>query len=105
LRQDRLAGARPVPDAQSLGAENYGAEREETMEVHAEEIVVEEMKRRRWREEELGRRAKGHAGKVAMAERLRAETAVTVKWIAEELQIGAWTHVSNMLSRQRRKPK
>src|SRR5437016_6001805 len=102
---ERPPGACPVPDAQSLGAEHYGAEREETIEAHAEEIVVEEMKRRRWREEVLGRRVKGHAGKVAMAAGLRAETAVTVKWIAEELQIGAWTHVWNMLSRQRRKPK
>ena len=78
------------------------------MKPHAEEIVVEEMKRRRCGKEELGRRAKGDARKVAMAARLRAETAetaVTVKWIAAELQMGAWTHVSNMLSRQRRKPK
>ena len=31
-----------------MGAEHYGAEREETVEVQAEGIVVEEMKRRRW---------------------------------------------------------
>jgi hypothetical protein len=30
-----------------LGAEHYGTEREETLEAHAEEILVEEMKRRR----------------------------------------------------------
>ena len=54
------------------------AEREETMEAHAEGIVVEEMKRRRWGEE-LGRRAKGDARKVAMAARLRAETAETAE--------------------------
>jgi len=49
------------------------------MKPHAEEIVVEEMKRRRCGKEELGRRAKGDARKVAMAARLRAQTAVTVK--------------------------
>src|SRR5213078_2589508 len=62
---------------QQRGAEHYGAERAETVEAHAEGIVVEEMERRRWRENELGRRTKGDAGKVAMAVRLRAETAVT----------------------------
>ena len=72
------------------------------MEVHAEEIVLEEMKRRRWREEELGRRAKGHARKVAMAARLRAETAVTVKWIAERLQMGAPGYVNDLLYLRRR---
>ncbi len=68
-----------------LGAEHYGAERAETMAAQAEGFVAEELKRRCWSEAELGRRAKGDAGKVAMAVRLRAETAVTVKWIAEQM--------------------
>ena len=102
MRQDRLAGACPVPDAQSLGAEHYGAERQETVEAHAEGIVAEEMKRRRWGEEELGRRAKGDARKVAVAARLRAETAVTVKWIAERLQTGAPGYVNHLLYLRRR---
>ena len=72
------------------------------MEAHAEEIVLEEMKRRRWREEELGRRAKGDARKVAMAARLRAETALTVKWIAERLQMGAPGYVNHLLYLRRK---
>jgi len=28
---------------------------------------------------------------------LRAETAVTLKWIAKELRMAAWTHVANLL--------
>jgi hypothetical protein len=86
-----------------IGAEHYGAEREETVESHAEGIVVEEMKRRRWGKEELGRRAKGDAGKVAMAERLRAETAVTVKWIAQRLQMGAPGYVNHLLYLRRKR--
>jgi len=85
-----------------IGAEHYGAEREETVEAHAEGIVAEEMKRRRWAEEELRRRAKGDAGKVAMAARLRAETAVTVKWIAERLQMGAPGYVNHLLYLRRK---
>jgi hypothetical protein len=32
-----------------------------------------------------------------MAERLRQETTMSLKWIAEHLQMGSWTHVSNLL--------
>ncbi|MBI4664553.1 MAG: transposase [Verrucomicrobia bacterium] len=85
-----------------LGAEHYGAERHETMEAHAEGIVRQELKRRGWDEEELGRRAKGDAHKVKMAVRLRAETAVTVKWIAERLQMGAPGYVNHLLYRRRK---
>ena len=72
-----------------MGAEHYGAERQETAEARAEEIIAAELKRRGWREEDLGRRAKGGAVKVALAARLRAETVMTVKWVAERLRMGA----------------
>jgi REP-associated tyrosine transposase len=85
-----------------VGAEHYGAERQETAEARAEGIVMEELKRRGWREEELGRRAKGDAVKVALAARLRAETVMTVKWIAERLQMGAPGYVNLLLHRRRK---
>ena len=85
-----------------LGAEHYGAERQETAEAQAEGIVTEELKRRHWREEDLGRRAKGDAGKVALAARLRAETMMAVKWIAERLQMGAPGYVNHLLYRRRK---
>jgi len=40
---------------------------------------------------------------MAKAARLRARNTKTLKCIAVELQMGAWTHVWNFLSRQRRK--
>jgi REP element-mobilizing transposase RayT len=83
-----------------MGAEHYGAERQETMAEHAEGIVAEELKRRRWTKEELARRAKGDAGKVAIAVRLRAETAMTVRWIAARLQMGAPGYVNHLLYRR-----
>ena len=61
------------------------------------------MRRRRWTEAELGRRRKGDAGKVAVAARLRTETAVTVKWIAARLQMVTAGHVNHLLYRQRTK--
>ena len=51
---------------------------------------------------ELGQRTKGDKGKVAIAMRLRRETAVTVKWIAERLQMGAPGDVNDLLYRNRR---
>jgi REP element-mobilizing transposase RayT len=87
---------------EQMGAEHYGEERRETTEEHAEALVVEEMKRRRLKDGDLERRAKGDAQKVAMAERLRAETAVTVHWIAERLRMGAPGYVHHLLYRRRR---
>jgi hypothetical protein len=62
--------------------------------------LVAELKRRRWREADVEQRAKGDAGKVAFAARLRSETAVTVKWIAERLQMGAPGYVNHLLYRR-----
>ena len=39
-----------------------------------------------------------HARKVRLARRVRAETSVTLKWIAAELHMGTWTHVANRLT-------
>jgi len=64
--------------------------------------LVAGIKRRRWDEAELAQRAKGNAQKVAIAVRLRAETAVTVQWMAERLQMGAPGYVHHLLDRQRK---
>jgi len=39
-----------------------------------------------------------------LARRLRAETSVTLKWIAEHLHMGTWTHVANRLSHHPAQP-
>ena len=72
-------------------------ERDETEQSKAARIVCEEMKRLGWTKAELRQRKKGDPAKVALARRLRTETAVSLKWIAENLQMGTWTHVSNRL--------
>ena len=61
-------------------------------------MAREELKRLGWPEEELRSWAKGHPGKVAVASRLRQETTMSLKWIAQRLQMGSWTYVSNLLS-------
>ena len=84
-----------------LGAEHYGTERAAAVEAHAEGIVAQELQRRRWSETELTERAKGDPEKLAVAVRLRAETAVTVKWIAGRLQMGAPGYLNHLLYRER----
>jgi putative transposase len=84
--------------AERVGQSHYGAERQESGEEKAERILVEELKRRKWGEADLLKRRKGDQEKVKMALRLRRETTMTLKWIAQRLQMGSWTHVSNCLA-------
>lgn len=101
LGQKKLKGELLEQMKKQIGLEHYGEERQETSEAEAEGIVKEELKRRRWREEELKQRAKGDAVKVAIAVHLRKETAMTVKWIAERLQMGKPGSVNHLLYRWR----
>ena len=78
--------------------DHYGAELREADEAHAEGMVRQELRRRGWKETELGRRRKGDPGKVELAWRLRQETTMSLKWIAQRLRMGTWTHVSNCLT-------
>jgi len=50
-----------------------------------------------WTQKDLRTTLKGDKRKVRMAKRLRAETTMTLKWIAERLNMGVWTHVANRL--------
>ena len=85
-----------------MGPEHYGSARRETAEAKAERLVGEEMKRLKWREADLARRAKGDPGKVALAARLRVETVMTVKWIAARLRMGASGYVNHLLYQRRK---
>jgi REP element-mobilizing transposase RayT len=84
------------------GVEHYGEERFESDEAKALSILEQELKRRRWKEEELKVRRKGDKNKVAIAARLRKETTMTLKWIAEHLKMGSWNNVSNRLAALRK---
>jgi hypothetical protein len=51
-----------------------------------------------WAEDALLARRKGHGAKVRLARRLRQETTMSLKWIAQRLHRGSWTYVSNLLN-------
>jgi len=75
----------------------YGSDRRETDEAKAERLVQAELGRRGWMGKNLVRRRKGDGGMGAIARKLRAETTMSLKWIAKRLAMGTWTNVSNLL--------
>jgi len=97
FRQELLAQM-----SERLGAEHYGAERAETEAAEAERIIAAEWKRRKWKAAELQARPKGDAAKVALAARLRAETTMTVGWIAERLEMGTRGYLNHLLYQRRK---
>ena len=78
------------------GGWHYGEELREGAEAKAERMVGEELKRRGWDASELARRRKGDPAKVAIAGRLRAETTMTLEWIAQRLNMGTKTHLAHL---------
>ena len=88
--------------SERMGAEHYGEERAETAEALAELIIAEELKLGRWQEADLKTRPKGDPVKVDLAARLRAETTMTVGWIAERLAMGTRGYLNHLLYRRRK---
>jgi hypothetical protein len=83
--------------AERRGEWHYGEELQESAEARAEKIIGGELKRKGWTEEDLRERRKGDVFKVRLAQRLRVETTVTLKWIAERLRMGTRGHLTHLL--------
>ena len=85
-----------------MGEHHYGAERQESAEQKAERLLQAGLKQARWTEEDLRLRRKSDGVKIRLAAQLRQETTMTLKWIAQRLQMGAWTHLTKRLYEQRK---
>ncbi len=92
FREELLAAA-----GERVGRSHYGSERRESGEAKAERLVRAGLQAMGWQEKELSERRKGDKGKVKLARQLRADTTMTLRWIADRLQMGSWTYVSNLL--------
>jgi hypothetical protein len=84
------------------GAQHYGEELRESDEQKAQRMVAGMLREAGWKESELGRRLKGDVKKGRMAARLRAETTMTVDWIAERLDMGSRGYLNHLLYRRRK---
>jgi hypothetical protein len=86
---DRLPG--------SVSEHHHARERKQTDEQKAEAVISARLKRLGWGKRELSVRLKSDPDKVALARELRSQTTMSLKWIADRLEMGSWTHVSNLL--------
>lgn len=84
---------------------HFGEEIHEASEAKAQRIVDEELRRALWSEAELKLRQKGDPQKLKIAQRLRAETTMTLQWIAAKLHMGTKTHLSHLIYWQQRAEK
>jgi REP element-mobilizing transposase RayT len=84
------------------GASHYGAELRESATEKAERLAREGLEQLGWTEAELAARQKGDRAKLKLAVKLRAETTMTLQWIAARLRMGTGASLSNLLSAQRR---
>ena len=83
----------------SVSEHHHSRERNETDEQKAEAMISARLKKLGWQNRELGIRRKSDPQKVTLARELRSQTTMSLKWIARRLQMGSWTHVSNLLRR------
>jgi putative transposase len=92
LKEELLAAV-----AGQAGRHHYGEALQASAAAQAEALVQAELARRGWTEATLGLQRKGDAEKLKLAVRLRRETTMTVKWIAERLRMGTPTHLAHLL--------
>jgi putative transposase len=71
-----------------VGDNHPGQTRLETAGAKAERLILEELERLSWTEEDLRTYAKSEPRKLALAARLRQETTLSIKQIAERLHLG-----------------
>ena len=57
-----------------------------------------ELEKLGWKEHALRIVSKAHPVKVQLAKLLRKQSTMSLKWIAERLQMGSWNYVSNLLN-------
>jgi hypothetical protein len=69
-------------------ANHPGKMRLESAEAKADRLIVEELARLGWTQDDLAADRKSDSSKLAMATRLRRETTLTGRRVAEKLQLG-----------------
>ena len=89
---------------EASGEPHTGAMRLETARDQSERIIAEELQRIGWSESELAIRRKSDPAKLAIAARLRKETTLTLKAIAERLHLGTSKSANARLHKWMRPP-
>jgi hypothetical protein len=79
-----------------------GAERRESAENQGERMIADGLAKEGWEPGDLRKRRKGDPVKVALALRLRQETTLTLKWIAQRLHMGRWEYARRLIHETRK---
>ena len=79
------------------GEHHSGQLRHESAQAKGERIIGEELKRKKWQERDLKEHRKTDPDKLAMAVRLRRETTLTIREIAQRLHLGSWKSLNHRL--------
>jgi len=88
--------------AGQLGEHHPGTLRMAAAAAQAEAMVLKELTRLGWTAADLTQRRKGDAQKLALAVRLRAQTTVSIRWIAGRLSMGSWKSLTSRLQEWRK---
>ncbi len=83
--------------SERVGPSHYGAELQESEEEKAERIVAQEIRRLKLSKVDFTELSKGDSRKVEIARRLRKETTVPLRRIAENLQTGSVAYLAKLL--------
>ncbi|HEY2951809.1 MAG TPA: hypothetical protein VGK40_04450 [Verrucomicrobiae bacterium] len=88
--------------AAKRGKQHYGEAAREVAEHEAERLIREMLAEAKVSPAALGTRRKADGLKVRVASRLRRETTMTWKWIADRLEMGQWKSAANSVRLARR---
>jgi REP element-mobilizing transposase RayT len=83
-----------------VGENHPGGIKRETAEAKADRLVLEELAKLRWNEQDLAAHSKSDPRKLAIAARLRQETTLSIKKIAERLHLGKLKGAKTNLHKQ-----
>ncbi|MGO8675294.1 MAG: transposase [Limisphaerales bacterium] len=87
-----------------IGPNHFGQERRECAEERPRRIIGETLSDLRLTRAQLEMLPAKAAAKVQLARRLRRETTMGLKWIAEQLGVGSWKYLSNLLEQKAPNP-
>ena len=84
-------------DGQQVGAGPFDLTSDAIAVQGPDTFVARELKRLEWSPSELGERHKSDPAKLQLALRLRRETTLTIRQIAQRLHMGSWKSLNNKL--------
>src|SRR5947207_6764948 len=83
-------------------AEHHSAQIRQESEIEkARRLINEKLTLVGWDRARLQKEPKGHPMKIRIAQEMRNQSTMSVKWIATELSIGSWTYLNKLLCQQR----